>query len=282
MNATISHLVLLLLTASLAACSGQKPTNVVDNLSAKQTIRPGRNMGQIPTTPKLPGQWTVEDVLQDYGAYAVRKLSPYFAKAKVAYPPSEVIFVALKEEKKLELWARNGGDFNFVRDYDIQAASGVAGPKLRQGDRQVPEGVYHIVTLNPNSHYHLSMKLNYPNEFDRYHADLEGRYDPGSDIFIHGKAASIGCLAMGDEAIEELFVLAAQVGKENVKVVIAPHDPRVAPLEVDSVELPEWAPELYANIAKEIQVLSPRLKSAKAGNGDNRRAWSQDDTQRLR
>lgn len=54
----------------------------------------------------------------------------------------------------------------------------------------------------------------------------EGRSDPWSDIFIHGKAASIGCLAMGDEAIEELLVITAQLGAENVKVVIAPHNPR--------------------------------------------------------
>jgi murein L,D-transpeptidase YafK len=80
----------------------------------------------------------------------------------VSYPPREVTFIALKQEKKLELWARNSGEFRFIRDYDIQAASGVAGPKLRQGDRQVPEDIYRIAGLNPNSHYHLSMKLNYP------------------------------------------------------------------------------------------------------------------------
>ena len=145
----------------------------------------------------------------------------------------------------------------FIRDYSIQAASGVSGPKLRQGDRQVPEGVYRIAGLNPNSHYHLSMKLNYPNEFDLYHADQEGRFDPGGDIFIHGKAVSIGCLAMGDEAIEELFVLAAQVGKENVKVVIAPRDPRTLPLDTDTEGMPEWAGELYDQISSELQALSP-------------------------
>ncbi|MGZ8916502.1 MAG: L,D-transpeptidase family protein [Methylobacter sp.] len=183
----------------------------------------------------------------------------------MSYPPREVIFIALKREKKLELWARDSGEFRFIRDYYIQAASGVAGPKLRQGDRQVPEGIYRIAGLNPNSHYHLSMKINYPNEFDLFHAWQEGRADPGSDIFIHGKTASIGCLAMGDEAIEELFVLTALVGAENVKVVIAPHDPRVYPLKVDSEELPEWTPELYSIISREIKALSAVVKSAKTG-----------------
>lgn len=188
-------------------------------------------------------------------------MTPYFAKAKVAYPPKEVILLALKEEKKLEVWARGDGEYRFIRDYAIQAASGKAGPKLRQGDKQVPEGIYRIVGLNPNSHYHLSMKLDYPNEFDLYHAEQEGRYDPGSDIFIHGKAASIGCLAMGDEAIEELFVLTAKAGKENVKVVIAPRDFRRHPPEsLQSGDLPEWSPELYDIISREIRTFSPPVK----------------------
>ena len=71
------------------------------------------------------------------------------------------------------------------------------------------------------------MKLNYPNEFDLAHAKIEGRTKPGSNIFIHGKAVSIGCLAMGDKTIEELFILANDVGINNITVVISPLDPRV-------------------------------------------------------
>jgi hypothetical protein len=70
---------------------------------------------------------------------------------------------------------------------------------------------------------------------------------------------------MGDEAIEELFVLTARVGAENVKVVIAPHDPRAYPLNVGFADLPEWTPELYSIISREIKALSPGLKSAKTG-----------------
>ncbi len=249
----------------LSACSsGHKPASAA--MSSTPAVKPhaqaNRKMYYTPSPP-LPGQWTVEDILQAYGIFATRKLTPYFAKAKVSYPPREVTFIALKQEKKLELWARDSGEFRFIRDYDILAASGVAGPKLRQGDRQVPEGIYRIAELNPNSHYHLSMKISYPNEFDLFHAWQEGRADPGSDIFIHGKAASIGCLAMGDESIEELFVLTAQVGAENVKVVIAPHDPRAYPLEADYGKLPGWTPELYSIIVREIKTLSPVVKSAK-------------------
>jgi murein L,D-transpeptidase YafK len=208
----------------------------------------------------MPGEWTINDVLQAYGKSATDKLGYYFAKAKVAYPPQEVTLIAYKQEKKLELWARDSGEFRLIRDYFIMAASGEAGPKLRQGDRQVPEGVYRIIDLNPNSHYHLSMKLNYPNEFDVYHAELDGRSDLGSDIFIHGKDASIGCLALGDAAIRELFVLTAQVGVQNAKVVIAPHDPKLYPLQANSEELPLWTSELYSIIAREIEAVSHQVR----------------------
>ncbi|UOA10806.1 L,D-transpeptidase family protein [Methylobacter sp. S3L5C] len=262
MKSTAKIIVGLTLTGLLGACSVHKPASIT--VAVKPHAQVVRKTYNIPAL-RLPGQWTVANILQDYGTYTSRKLNPYFVKAKVSYPPREVIFIALKAEKKLELWARGNGEFRFIRDYHIQAASGMAGPKLRQGDKQVPEGIYGIAGLNPNSHYHLSMKINYPNEFDLFHARQEGRVNPGSDIFIHGKAVSIGCLAIGNEAIEELFVLTAQVGAENVKVVIAPHDPRTYPLEANSAELPKWTPELYSIISREIKALSPVVKSAKIG-----------------
>ena len=265
MEATAKIIAGLALTGLLGACALHKPVTATASTTAikpQAKAQANRKIYYIPS-PKLPGQWTVEDILQSYRAYATRNLAPYFAKAKVSYPPREVTFIALKQEMKLELWARGSGEFRFIRDYHIKAASGVGGPKLRQGDRHVPEGIYRIVELNPNSHYHLSMKLNYPNEFDLLHARQDGRTAPGSNILIHGKAVSIGCLPMGDEAIEELFVLTEHVGVENVKVVIAPHDPRAYPLEAKSLELPEWTPELYSIIAREIKALSPVVKSAK-------------------
>lgn len=262
MKSTTLILTGLIFTGLLAGCSVHKPASTTVLKPQAQAVP---KMVYIPSL-RLPGRLTVDNILQDYSAHTSRKLNPYFAKANVSYPPREVTFIALKQEKKLELWARGTGEFRFIRDYDIKAASGMAGPKLRQGDKQVPEGIYRIEGLNPNSHYHLSMKINYPNEFDLFHAEQEGRTAPGSDIFIHGKAASIGCLAMGDEAIEELFVLTAQVGAENVKVVIAPHDPRAYPLEADSKTLPQWTPELYSLISREIKALSPGIKSTKSGN----------------
>ena len=83
----------------------------------------------------------------------------------------------------------------------VAAASGGAGPKRREGDLQVPEGVYRIDRFNPNSRFHLSLGLDYPNASDR----LRGARRPGADIFIHGNRVSIGCLAMTDRVIDEIY-----------------------------------------------------------------------------
>jgi murein L,D-transpeptidase YafK len=174
-----------------------------------------------------------------------------FADAGVAYPPSRIALIALKEEMELELWADLDGEWVHVHTYDILAASGGQGPKQRRGDLKVPEGIYRIVDLNPASRYHLSIKLNYPNEYDRQKARADGRYDLGGDIYIHGKAKSSGCLAVGDAAIEELFFLVAKVGTGNVRVVIAPNDMRKSRPEIMHSG-PSWLPELYESIGSEL------------------------------
>jgi murein L,D-transpeptidase YafK len=149
----------------------------------------------------------------------------------------------------LEIYARSGtNDFNFIRAYPVRAASGVAGPKLREGDRQVPEGIYKIELLNPNSSYHLSLRVGYPNDFDRAQARKENRTKLGGDIMIHGAAVSIGCLAMGDETAEDLFVLAADTGIEHIKVIFSPVDFRAGKSVPKDVKLPDWTPTLYAEI----------------------------------
>ena len=189
---------------------------------------------------------TVAEVLSELGPAAESRLSPYFREAGAAYPPQRLALLAFKAEKRLELWAGQREDWIHVRDYPVEAASGGPGPKLREGDRQVPEGIYRIVLLNPNSRYHLSMKLNYPNAFDLKYAQQEGRGEPGGDIFIHGKAESAGCLAIGDPAIEELFVLVARIGLENVELVVAPNDRRRGPPAGSNG--PPWVAELYRHI----------------------------------
>ncbi len=208
---------------------------------------------------KTTGKKTVADRVAEFGRVVDKRLLRVFATAGLPMPPARLCFVALKSEKLLEVYAAGPGQpFKRVRTYPILAASGKIGPKLQEGDRQVPEGVYPIELLNPNSLYHLSMRVGYPNAFDRAQAAREGRTNLGGDIMIHGNAVSIGCIAIGDPAAEDLFVLAARTGIENIKVIISPVDFRVPGKTVDQTVagVPVWTKELYASISQELAALS--------------------------
>jgi hypothetical protein len=204
-----------------------------------------------PTSP-----FTISDRVEQFGESAHSRLLPYFDAAEVSYPPESIVLVGLKQEKRLELYAGEvREDVRFIRSYPVIAASGRLGPKLRQGDLQVPEGLYEIELLNPNSSYHLSLRVSYPNEFDRNMGERDGRSDLGGDIYIHGRAVSVGCLAMGDPAIEELFVLAAEAGHQNIDVILSPVDFRSSDLPPNLPDLPAWSEKLYRQIEKELATL---------------------------
>lgn len=210
----------------------------------------GRSIWE-PTYLHLSGLRTIEDVVKEYGPRAEMSLKPAFEKAELSYPPKNGALLGFKDEKRLELWAKNQREWIFITSFDIKAASGTAGPKLKEGDRQVPEGIYQIQSLNPNSNFHLSMQLNYPNEFDRRNAKADGRQNIGGDIFIHGKSTSAGCLAMGDKVAEQLFILINRVGMKNVTVIIAPYDFRRG-MATNPILTPTWLTELYKNISSEL------------------------------
>jgi hypothetical protein len=187
----------------------------------------------------------LETALDYLSIDAERRLIKRFDRAGVDFPPQRIQLIAIKKSRRMELWAYQQNSWHFVHDYAIFAASGYAGPKLREGDKQVPEGFYRITELNPNSQFHLSMKLNYPNGFDWLNAIREGRTAPGSNIFIHGSAWSAGCLAIGNRYIEELFMLVAKVGLNNSAVVIVPYDFRRKAISVTDSD-PAWLRELYS------------------------------------
>jgi murein L,D-transpeptidase YafK len=205
---------------------------------------------------------TIAERLEQYGPPARARWLPHFKQASLAYPPVALVFVGLKAERTLQVYAKSGtNSLCFVRSYPILAASGAAGPKLREGDRQVPEGIYAIELLNPNSSYHLSLRVNYPNAFDRAQAAKEQRTKLGGDIMIHGKAVSIGCLAMGDEAAEDLFVLAADTGLKTITVILAPVDFRTGKTVTEDAKLPAWTPALYQEIKTRLAELPlPKMK----------------------
>ncbi|MEI9865733.1 MAG: hypothetical protein WDN00_14505 [Limisphaerales bacterium] len=174
-----------------------------------------------PIAMKFIKSKTVAERLVQFGDAARERWKPFFAKAQIAYPPTSLKFVALKDEHLLQVYAAGEtGQSQWIRSYPILAASGYPGPKLLEGDGQVPDGIYPVESLNPNSRFHLALRVGYPNTFDCAQAEKDGRTQLGGDIMIHGSSVSVGCLAMGDEAAEDLFVLAADVGLTNITVII--------------------------------------------------------------
>ena len=221
---------------------------VVLSLLAFFAVALGGRSVWFPMYARVRGKRTIDEVIREYGPGAQARLVPFFERAGVAYPPASITLLGFKAERRLELWARQGDIEHLVRAWPVLAASGEPGPKLREGDRQVPEGRYRIAALNPNSSYHLSLQLDFPNAFDRARAAEEKRA-PGGEIFIHGKDKSVGCLAIGDEAIEELFTLVERVGLEHVEVVLAPRDLRDGVRPVLTDDAPAWTGELYDDLA---------------------------------
>jgi len=112
-----------------------------------------------------------------------------------------------KKEAELEVWKQaSDGRYALLQTYPICRWSGQLGPKMREGDRQAPEGFYTVTPalMNPNSSYYLSFNMGFPNEFDRAH----GR--TGSHLMVHGSCTSRGCYAMTDQAISEVYALARE------------------------------------------------------------------------
>ena len=161
-----------------------------------------------------------------------KELRAHFEKAGVHWPAGEIFLRGMKREGELELWARDrdGESFRLVRTFRVMAQSGVPGPKRREGDLQVPEGFYEVDRFNPESSFHLSLGLNYPNASDRILSDPVA---PGFDIFIHGGNASVGCLAMGDPAIEEIFLAANDSVARPIRV-------HLFPARMDAPDWPGW------------------------------------------
>lgn len=199
-------------------------------------------------------QKTIADRVAQFGEAVRARLTPAFERIGVAYPPQRVTLIGLKAERRVEVWVSgHDGEWKHLKGYPILGMSGDLGPKLKEGDMQVPEGIYRVESLNPNSLYHLALRVNYPNEEDRRRGEEEGRSDLGSDIMIHGKNCSIGCLAMGDEGAEDLFVLAAETGIDSITVILSPVDFRVQGLPADMPPVPTWTAERYDAIQRELK-----------------------------
>jgi murein L,D-transpeptidase YafK len=197
----------------------------------------------------VPSNKYVDIAIAKYSEEKEPELVSMFNQANVKYPPKKIALLAFKKEQNIELWAKDKkSKWRCINTYPLTAFSGNLGPKLKEYDRQIPEGIYKLTMFNPFSTMHLSMLIDYPNNFDRKHANLDGRRKLGGDIFLHGKTYSVGCLAVGNDAIEQLFLLSRRVGLKNIQIIISPNDLRSRRAATNNLAQPSWLPELYKKI----------------------------------
>lgn len=137
----------------------------------------------------------------------------------------DLYVVAYKAEGILELWLKVPSEttYSLFKTYDFCEHSGTLGPKVVEGDLQTPEGFYKINVFNPESSYHLSLGIDYPNAVDLARTGPDRK--PGGDIYIHGNCVTVGCIPLTDEKIREVYLLAALAknnGEKEIPVSIFP------------------------------------------------------------
>lgn len=175
----------------------------------------------MPPAPAAPENWkqmTGEQRLADLHSRRTTGVTAALQAQRFALG-NPVFLRAIKEGSELELWLRpsTSSAFNLYKKWPIARWSGTLGPKTKEGDHQAPEGFYAFDSkqLNPRSSYHLSFNIGYPNALDQ----ALGR--TGSLIMIHGKDVSIGCFAMTDPVIEEIYLIveaALAAGQPHIDV----------------------------------------------------------------
>lgn len=151
-------------------------------------------------------------------------LMSQFKEKGLEWPAKYVYIRSFKYDSQLEVWVKStaAASYKLFKTYKVCALAGTLGPKRMQGDYQVPEGMYRINEFNPNSQYHLSLGLNYPNASDRI---LSDSLHPGGDIYIHGSCVTTGCIPINNNQIEDLYLLTAYArnqGQDFIPVHIFP------------------------------------------------------------
>ncbi len=145
-------------------------------------------------------------------------LEKLFQKSGLIFPSRQLYIRAFKEEKILEIWATDHSQYTLIKTYKYTANSGNPGPKQCEGDLQIPEGFYQIANFNPESKFHLSFKINYPNPADSIRNKKE--QNQGGDIYIHGGESTTGCIPIGDIAIAELYWLCVKSHAVNPDIPV--------------------------------------------------------------
>jgi murein L,D-transpeptidase YafK len=171
-------------------------------------------------------------------AHRVRaELTPKLEERHLAWG-SPVFIRIFKEEKQLELWLKGEKNFKLFTVYPVCSYSGGLGPKVVEGDKQAPEGFYSVTVpaMNPNSAFHLSFNIGFPNTQDR------AKGWTGSFLMVHGACISVGCYAMTDAGIDNIYVLmraAFDAGQEEIPLHIFPF--RMTPENISLHKDSPWA-----------------------------------------
>lgn len=197
--------IMLMCLAPITACNGW-PFDTSPEPEGHPNNQPNNNPdSQVIATANLTANPLVNPQATPQANPVTESLSlPDQVKAAGFTWGAPVVMRIFKQERTLEVWLKNDTVYRLFRSYPICAFSGQLGPKLAEGDRQAPEGFYHVRqrSLNPNSSYHLSFNLGFPNAYDRSHNRT------GSYLMVHGNCVSVGCYAMTDSKIEEIYALA--------------------------------------------------------------------------
>lgn len=201
----------------------------------------------LETTPVL--NLTVQQAIERYGSEARQVLRERCRASGIAYPPKHLTLIGLKQEKLLLMFTGDK-DRKLIGSFPLVSYSGNLGPKLKQGDLQIPEGIYRITHLE--AYNMLALGVNYPNVVDRMNAAADHRTKLGSDILVHGGSKSTGCLVVSNEDMEQVFVAVNDVGCVNTKLIIAPCDLRKTRPAIDLKKQPKWVPDLYKSIREQL------------------------------
>lgn len=220
-RATALVLLALALLAGLAVVSLRYGPVVLSDANAIRLERAKRRLIHASGTT-LPGTPDLSRLSERLASHGVELGAP-------------ILIRIFKLEFELEVWMRRDGRFHHIATYPICRYSGGLGPKLAEGDRQSPEGFYTVdrTALNPHSRWHRSFNLGFPNLFDRTH----GR--TGSFLMVHGGCSSIGCYAMTDPVVDEIWTLvtaALKRGQNRFQVHVFPFRLTPAALEKRAAE----------------------------------------------
>lgn len=198
---------------------------------------------------------SVHKRLLEFRGRAEAQWKPLFLQHNISFPPQHVSLILFKRDKKLFLYAgKNENETQLLKTYRILGSNERVGPKLNDSDKQIPEGIYKLASLNPGSSPQLALKIDFPNDFDRRMAEKDSRDSFRSQVLVHSGATSDSNVALKEQDMEELYTLASISEVSSWRFVFAPFDLRIEAREIKS-NSPQWIDDLDQQLMRELMTL---------------------------